>query len=1178
MLLSNLKIRGKLLLTLVTVAVITLGATAIGEFQVTRAALERSSFDRLTAVREMKAQQIEEYFETISDLVLSFAETESTRNALANFALAFRIIEGQATRRDNDPGARDTVAAENDNLMSYYAEEFYPRLARNLVDPVTAGPDQFYPSGVASRYLQNLYISANPQPVDEKHLLASVGDGSVYDNLHARYHSSFSSYLDRFGFYDIFLVEPQDGIIVYSVFKEVDFATSLLTGPYSGSGLADVVRQALASDEPGELFVSDFSSYAPSYNAPAAFIATPVFMGGDMIGVVALQMPIDRINQIMTSQNSWSDVGLGQTGETYIVGSDFRMRNQSRFLIDDPDGYFEAIRLAGVTEATVQAIQNFDSTVGLQEVRTPGTVAALIGVTSTEIFPDYRGVNVLSSYRPLALDGLDWVIMSEIDEAEAFAPIETLKRTTLLIGSGIFAFIAMMSFFIARAVARPIKELTERAEALATGDLSTRIEAVGRDEVHLLAKSFESMRLSLRDLIEGLEQKVAERTKDLSDSETRTRAILNNAADAVIVIDAKGVVQDFNPSAEATFGYPASDIIGGKVEVLMPKRHSQNHDAYLQRYHDTGEKHVLDQSREVEGLRKDGTEFPLELHVGEVVLEEEKLFVGIIRDITERKKQEKEIADNLSFVTTLVDSVPNPIFVKDTSGRYVNFNRAYEQTFDIRREDIIGKSALELEFFTEDYRNTRHEEDLNLLRDGGSTHRQMRVVLSDGKEHDMLFWARAFDLSDGSRGGVLGVFVDISEQKELERQLAIANKRMGDELNIGRQIQMSMIPLTFPRFPEHKDLDVWAYIRPAREVGGDFYDFFMIDDRYFAFVIADVSGKGVPAALMMAVAKTMLKSRAQDTKSTANIISATNNELSENNEECMFITAFFGIVDTKTGILTYTNAGHNPPYLLKTDGTMQVLGEMHGPMVGVMPGVPYGEAQTKLDVDDKIVLYTDGITEAFDARGIDYGEKRLEECLQRSHQLGTKYLVEAMVRDVDDFVADAEQSDDITLFCLRYVAWDVRDARGTVELRLANKLPEIDRCLQALAEICQRFELPPNIQQDFSVVLDDLLNNVISYAFSDAKEHIIDVVLSTDGQRFIVSVADDGVEFDPFTRKDPDILSGIEDREIGGLGIHLIRNLMDDYSYRRLDGRNVTTLMKRFATNTSGNSDETTKH
>jgi sigma-B regulation protein RsbU (phosphoserine phosphatase) len=291
----------------------------------------------------------------------------------------------------------------------------------------------------------------------------------------------------------------------------------------------------------------------------------------------------------------------------------------------------------------------------------------------------------------------------------------------------------------------------------------------------------------------------------------------------------------------------------------------------------------------------------------------------------------------------------------------------------------------------------------------------------------------------------------------------------------------------------------------------------------------------------------------------------------------MFITAFFGILDTKTGDLTYTNAGHNPPYLMKTDGAVRALDELHGPMIGVMPGAPYGEAHIKLNADDKIVLYTDGVTEAFDATGQDYGEGRLEAFIERSKELGTKNLVEALVHDVEEFVGGAEQSDDITLFCIRYVAWDVRDNRGTVELHLTNDLAEIDRCQAALEEICERFELPAKIRNDFSVVLDDLLNNVINYAFEEDGEHFIDVVLSTDGQRFIVSVTDGGIEFDPFKLKAPDIHSGLEERTIGGLGIHLIRNLMDDHSYRRVDGKNVTTLMKRIEDDVPKLSDETTK-
>jgi len=1149
--LRNLRIRTKLLIVLVLVAGASAGIYAVIEYRAAKQALLEESFNKLTAVREMKAQQIEDYFASIANQIVTFSENRMIVDAVEEFRSAVSLLDFQSG---------DRVSSV---LEDYYYREFLPRLGKNSLTENLKRSDTFIPRDATARVLQELFIAGNPNPTGEKHLMNDAGDGSYYSEVHRRYHPIIRNFLERFGYYDIFLIDAETGRIVYSVFKEVDFGTSLLTGPYAETNFAEAFKAAREAPSGDFTLFRDFEPYAPSYNAPASFVASPIYDGGKLTGVLIFQMPIDRINDIMTSRGAWKDVGLGESGETYIVADDLLMRNQSRFLIEDREAYLSMIRRIGLDERIVKQIDAFDTSIDLQPVDTKGTRAALAGETNTEIFPDYRGVRVLSAYRPLELPDLKWAIMSEIDEAEALAPAYRLRDRTMQLLVGLIFGIIATSFLFARTMTRPIQNLTEKAHRIAQGDLGITIETSGGDEIAQLARNFDVMREALREMVEGLEAKVAERTKDLADSETRVRSILKNAADSVIVIDGTGVIREFNPSAEATFGYKANEVVGGKVDVLMPERYARDHDAHLQRYHDTGEKRVVDRTREVEGRRKDGTEFPLELHVGEAVLEDEKLFVGIIRDITDRKRQEKEIADNLSFVTTLVDSVPNPIFVKDTSGRYVNFNRAYEQAFGVRREDIIGKSVMELEFFSEEYRKTRHEEDVRLLRDGSSTHREMSVVLGDGQEHDMLFWARAFNLSDGSRGGILGVFVDISQQKELERQLAIANKRMGDELNIGRQIQMSMIPLTFPRFPEHKDLDVWAYIRPAREVGGDFYDFFMIDDRYFAFVIADVSGKGVPAALMMAVAKTLLKSRSQETKSTSNIIATTNDELSENNDDCMFITAFFGIIDTKTGVLTYTNAGHNPPYLVRTDGTVKALSELHGPMVGVMPGAPYGEAQMKLGVDDKIVLYTDGVTEAFDAKGADYGEGRLEAFIERSKKLGTKYLVEALVRDVDGFVDGEEQSDDITVFCLRYVAWDTRDARGTIELRLTNKLAEIDRCLAALGEICERFELPTEIQNNFSVVLDDLLNNVINYAYEEHGEHIIDVILSTDGQRFIVSVTDEGVEFDPFARREPDVSSSLDDREIGGLGIHLIRNLMDDYSYRRVGGKNVTTLMKR---------------
>lgn len=1148
---SNLRISTKLLIVLVLSAAVSAGLYAVFEYRAAKQALVEESFNKLTAVREMKAQQIEDYFESIANQIVTFSESRMIIDATLEFQAAIDSL-------DKGKGERVTPL-----LRDYYDREFLPRLGKNPPAEEFESSETYVPGDATALVLQELFIARNPNPTGEKHKMDDAGDGSAYSAIHRRYHPIIRNFLERFGYYDIFLIDAETGRIVYSVFKEVDFGTSLLTGPYTETNFADAFKAAREAPSGNLVVFRDFEPYAPSYNAPASFVASPIFDGGELIGVLAFQMPIDRINAIMTSHGAWKDVGLGDSGETYIVAEDLLMRNQSRFLIEDRRSYLEMIRAVGLEERVVQRIEAFNTTIDLQPVDTNGTRAALAGKTNTEIFPDYRGIRVLSAYRPLELPDLNWAIMSEIDEAEALAPAHRLRDRTLKLMGGLLVGIILTSFLFARTMTRPIQNLTEKAQRIAQGDLGIKIESRGGDEIAQLARNFDVMREALRELVEGLEAKVAERTKDLSDSEARARSILNNAADSVIVIDGKGVIREFNPSAEVTFGYKASEVLGSKVNVLMPERYARDHDAYLQRYHDTGEKRVVDRTREVEGLRKDGTEFPMELHVGEAVLEDENLFVGIIRDITDRKRQEKEIADQLAFNSALIDAIPNPLFVKTPDTTFVAFNQAYEEAFGVDRNRYVGKTVLELDFIPQEGRASFQQEDENLLATGGVQHRELPIVLSDGREHQMLYWTRTFDLSENERGGLLGVLVDISHQKELETQLSIANKRMGDELNIGRQIQMSMIPLTFPRFPEHKDLDVWAQIRPAREVGGDFYDFFMIDDRYFAFAVADVSGKGVPAALLMAVAKTLIKARSQDSRSTARIIEGANNELSENNEDCMFVTAFFGIIDIETGVLTYTNAGHNPPYLIRTDGTIEALSQIHGPMVGVMEGTHYAQDEIKLGVDDKLLLYTDGVTEAFDSNAGAYGEDRLEAFLARSKQRGTRYLVEALVRDIDEFVGGEEQSDDITVFCLRYVAWETRDERATIELRLTNELSEINRCLRALEEICARFDLPAEIQNNFSTVLDDLLNNVINYAFDDDDEHLIDVVMSTDGQRFIVSVTDDGIEFDPFQRAEPDIHSGIEERGIGGLGIHLIRNLMDDYSYRRVDGKNVTTLMKR---------------
>lgn len=632
---ANLKISSKILIILIFLSATSIGVFAYFDYQAAKESLSKESFNKLTAVRELKARQIEDYFQTLNDLISTFSQSHIAKSASNDFIEAFRQIPEPDESEKNDIEY---------NLKNYYDNEFLTRLKPITENSSVQSANDFISDNQTVRYLQDKFIAKNPQPTGQKHLLDSIGDGSLYDQIHQKYHPVFRQYLETFGFYDIFLIDPEDGHIVYSVFKEVDYATSLLTGPYRDSNFAKVFKTALLNPLSGSTILVDFEPYKPSYNAPAAFVATPVFGQGKLLSVAVFQMPIDRINSIMTSNKGWRDVGLGESGETYIVGEDFKMRNQSRFLIEDRNNYFKAIRSSSMAAETVSLIENYNSTVGLQKVETKGTIAALSGQTNTEIFPDYRNVPVLSAYRPLNIAGVRWALMSEIDAAEAFAAIEDLKVRVLLLLSILSLAIIGVSFVFAKTMTRPIKVLTSKAEALAQGDLNVQINIGGGDEIALLAHSFDTMRNALKELVEGLEEKVNSRTKELNNSEMRMRSIVANLADALIIIDEKGIVQEFSPAAETMFRYSTQEIVGKNIKMLMPEKHAADHDDYLAHYLKTGEQRVIGKNREIVAVRKNGESFYAELAVSETLIDNRVIYIGLIRDITARKQAEKELA------------------------------------------------------------------------------------------------------------------------------------------------------------------------------------------------------------------------------------------------------------------------------------------------------------------------------------------------------------------------------------------------------------------------------------------------------------------------------------------------------------------------------------------------------
>jgi anti-anti-sigma regulatory factor/HAMP domain-containing protein len=486
-------IRSKVLLVLCAAAIISAGTIALFGYGTSRRALEEQSFNMLTAVREMKAAEIESYLQNIVDQVVTFSDDLMVTQAMKEFGAAFEDLGREAALDESEAAQIGT------ELRLYYQQEFLPRLNANTRRPATVS--ELLPDEAATQLAQHLYIAANPFDVGSKHLLDAAEDRTRYGRTHALYHPVVRDYLERFGYYDIFLVNL-DGYIVYSVFKEVDYGTSLLQGPYRDANIAEVFRAVLNDPAADAVKIVDFEPYAASYNAQASFIASPIHDGAERIGVLIFQMPVDRINDIMTNDESWSEVGLGESGETYIVGDDRTLRNQSRFLLEDHENYFRMLGSIGYDAASIEAMRNLGSSIGLQRVDTEGTAAALAGQSGIRAFPDYRGVRVLSSYRPLQILGLRWAILSEMDEAEAFRSI-TAARNRVLIGLGIFIpIVCFAAFAFARTLTRPIEALSASAAQLAQGNLETAIDTSGRDEIGDLARSFSRMQQSLREFVQ----------------------------------------------------------------------------------------------------------------------------------------------------------------------------------------------------------------------------------------------------------------------------------------------------------------------------------------------------------------------------------------------------------------------------------------------------------------------------------------------------------------------------------------------------------------------------------------------------------------------------------------------------------------------------------------------------
>ena len=401
----------------------------------------------------------------------------------------------------------------------------------------------------------------------------------------------------------------------------------------------------------------------------------------------------------------------------------------------------------------------------------------------------------------------------------------------------------------------------------------------------------------------------------------------------------------------------------------------------------------------------------------------------------------------------------------------------------------------------------------------------------------------------------------LNESIEHLKETTAAKERIERELQIAHEIQMSMVPKIFPPFPDRSEFDIFAALVPAKEVGGDLYDFFFIDDDHLCFAVGDVSGKGVPAALFMAVTKTLFRATASGNGGTpGEILARLNNEICRDNEACMFVTFFCGILNTRTGQVDYSNGGHNLPYYLGDDG-VSPLEKLEGRALGIVEQSPYASGRIVLRPGDALLLYTDGVTEAMNLSRTLYSDERLEQFLGTNLSSAPSQLIADLISDVRHFAGEAPQSDDITVLALHYFGTE-KEMPGNVEIKLHNKLSELAAARQALTKFARQHDLTDSVLHDLNLVVGEILTNTISYGYTDTGEHEITVRLSVEPGEVTVEVEDDGQWFNPLEAPETDITKPLEDRAIGGLGVHLMRKLMDGLEYRRHQEKNLLIMKK----------------
>lgn len=479
-------IQTQLLLILLLVSVAVTVVTGVLGYRNGTESLSHAAQERVVEVRDSRARETERLYNTIENQLVVAAQGSGVIDAVTGFSAGFAELD--AARLD---------LTEAKAVEAWYRDVWGPRLIQAMGEgsgEVDAAA--FAPSGTAAVTLQARY-TIGPGGFDEAIAVDDAGDGSAWSAVHAQIHPYFRAMVDHLGYEDVLLVNPS-GRVVYSAFKGADFGADLFEGPLRLTNLGETVREAMRKGISGTVTFSDFADYPPSLGVPAGWAVTLVSDGGKPVGALAIELPIDRIEEVMTGGSNWAESGLGATGETYLVGSDRLMRSPARGLLEDPQRFAADAARFGVPAEDVDRMVRTGSTLLLQKVETEAVEQALAGHRGTVIGAGFLGKDTIAAYAPVTIEGLRWVIVAEVGQAEAFAPVTRFTSGILVSSAIIVLVVSVASLIIARLVVRPLRRLREAAHRIAAGETGVVVDVGVSDELADLAAGFNEMSRSLQ--------------------------------------------------------------------------------------------------------------------------------------------------------------------------------------------------------------------------------------------------------------------------------------------------------------------------------------------------------------------------------------------------------------------------------------------------------------------------------------------------------------------------------------------------------------------------------------------------------------------------------------------------------------------------------------------------------